>query len=197
VSYDTPSLDLLPADGPSQALQRALDGLGSPLRVSHGTVKHDGRLCGIWVAAVTGTFGCDFWHRGVQHGSGWSASIDEVARAIDGFVRQRAQLVALHAAHGWIELREAAKFTDAAALVDAAWGRYLACAPTDPLPSGPLAALFAAASRRPRLRGLLPYTSLYTLCFSRTTGYPYTRDCRYAEPIGDERYRVRGPGFVA
>ena len=46
------------------------------------------------------------------------------------------------------------------------------------------------AAKRPELRQLRPFTSLFTLCFSRTTGYPFTRDCPHAEPTGKDLYRV-------
>jgi Family of unknown function (DUF6193) len=46
------------------------------------------------------------------------------------------------------------------------------------------------AAKRPELRQLRPDTSLFTLGFSRTTGYPFPRDCPHAEPIGNDLYRV-------
>jgi hypothetical protein len=50
--------------------------------------------------------------------------------------------------------------------------------------------LIEAAKKRPELRQLFPFTSLYSICFSRTTGYPFTADCPHATPIGDGRFRA-------
>lgn len=50
-----------------------------------------------------------------------------------------------------------------------------------------------AAMKRPELRRLFPYTSLTRLCFSRTTGYPFTHDCPVIEPQGNGRYSVYMP----
>lgn len=53
--------------------------------------------------------------------------------------------------------------------------------------------LIKAAMKRPELRQLFPYTSLTQLCFSRTTGYPFTNDCPVIVPQGDGRYFVCMP----
>ena len=46
------------------------------------------------------------------------------------------------------------------------------------------------AAERPELRQLRPFISLFSLCFSRTTGYPSTRDRPRAESLGNDLYRV-------
>jgi hypothetical protein len=53
--------------------------------------------------------------------------------------------------------------------------------------------LIKAAMKRPELRQLFPYTSLTCLCFSRTTGYPFTKDCPVIEPRGNGKYAVYMP----
>lgn len=53
--------------------------------------------------------------------------------------------------------------------------------------------LIKAARKRPELRQLFPYTSLTRLCFSRTTGYPFTKDCPVIEPQGNGKYIVYMP----
>src|SRR6185503_9104919 len=60
--------------------------------------------------------------------------------------------------------------------------------------------LIEAAMQQPELRQLFPFTSLYSLHFSRTTGFPFTNDCPYAVPIENSRFRVykpRGEDFTA
>jgi hypothetical protein len=53
--------------------------------------------------------------------------------------------------------------------------------------------IIKAAMKKPALKQLFPYTSLNRLCFSRTTGYPFTHDCPMIEPQGNGRYRVYMP----
>jgi hypothetical protein len=47
-----------------------------------------------------------------------------------------------------------------------------------------------AAARRPELRQLFPYTSLNRFCFSRCTGYPFTRDTPLVQPVENGEYEV-------
>jgi hypothetical protein len=53
--------------------------------------------------------------------------------------------------------------------------------------------LIKAAMKKPELRQLFPYTSLNTLCFSRTTGYPFTNDCPSIASQGNGKYCVYAP----
>lgn len=192
--------ELAAAGGLPGAVTRALAELGSPLRARDhamvdgvplfAAVKHAGRSCQVYVAANERAFSCDFWHRGVQHGAGWTTSLAVVVQAVDGFCRGRIGVVELRAEHPWIGVYHAATLADAAALVDHRWAFYLTAGTDEPAPLGPL---IAAAARRPRLRALLPFTSMYRLCFSRTTGYPYSSDCPLAWPIDGGLYRVVAP----
>jgi hypothetical protein len=52
-----------------------------------------------------------------------------------------------------------------------------------------------AAMKKPELRQLFPFTSLSTLCFSRTTGYPFfTKDCPSVASQGNGKYCVYASG---
>jgi hypothetical protein len=53
--------------------------------------------------------------------------------------------------------------------------------------------LIKAAMKKPELRQLSPFTSLNTLCFSRTTGYPFTHDCPSVASQGNGKYCVYAP----
>ncbi len=58
--------------------------------------------------------------------------------------------------------------------------------------------LITAAAQRPELRQLLPVISMQMmLCFSRSTGVPYTRDTPYVWVLGKGRYRVHAPDATA
>lgn len=49
------------------------------------------------------------------------------------------------------------------------------------------------AFAEPKLRQLLPFTSHYSLHFTTCTGFPYSWDVPFIDPLGDGRYRVCGP----
>lgn len=53
--------------------------------------------------------------------------------------------------------------------------------------------LIKAAMKRPELRKLFPFTSLNALCFSRTTGYPFTHDCPSVVSQENGKYCVYAP----
>jgi hypothetical protein len=58
--------------------------------------------------------------------------------------------------------------------------------------NGPcFAEMVDAAGRRPELRQLLPFTSHDRLCFSRGTGYPFTKDCPSIRPLKAGMYQVQ------
>jgi hypothetical protein len=50
--------------------------------------------------------------------------------------------------------------------------------------------LVSEAAKRPELRQLMPFTSLFWLCLSRTTMYPWVTVNCTAHPIGDGRFRI-------
>lgn len=52
--------------------------------------------------------------------------------------------------------------------------------------------LIQEAAKRPELRQLRPFTSHFSRGFSRTTGYPFSRDCPYARPAGEDLYQHKG-----
>lgn len=49
----------------------------------------------------------------------------------------------------------------------------------------------ATAIRKPRLRALFPFTSMDTLGFSRTPGYPHSGGCPWVTPLDDGRYLIK------
>lgn len=46
------------------------------------------------------------------------------------------------------------------------------------------------AAKIPGLRGLLPFSSMSRLCFSRCTKYPYSQDCPVTWPLGCGKYGI-------
>ncbi|WP_354697354.1 hypothetical protein DSM112329_02977 [Paraconexibacter sp. AEG42_29] len=65
------------------------------------------------------------------------------------------------------------------------WWQFHLAETHDPLPV--LAPLIAAAAAQPRLRQLRPYTSMWSLCFSRCTRYPFSDEGPFIEAGRDPR----------
>jgi hypothetical protein len=198
--------DVVAAGGLPQALQVLLDRLPGGLTASglekpfivYAQVKRGPRSSQVMLAADHRAFSCDFWHQGVQYGQGWADSLDKVALAIRAFHIEGRSAGELRASFSWINVRDQAFLHEggAAKLVEAAWQSTLQWLKTEPAesPVARLLPLVLACMERPRLRGLLPFTSLDRLCFSRTTGYPYTTDCPsavWSEP--DQAFRMHAP----
>ncbi|MEV6021128.1 DUF6193 family natural product biosynthesis protein [Streptomyces sp. NPDC051997] len=61
--------------------------------------------------------------------------------------------------------------------------------PGRPYPA--IVALLDAAAAQPRLRRLYPFNSHFALCFSSSTGYPWTIQGGSIEPLDNGRFTVR------
>jgi hypothetical protein len=119
---------------------------------------------------------------------------DQASDAVRAFLVERVDAAGLCARAPWVELCDHASAHEqgAAAFVEQAWQRTLAKLGEEPPDSvmGRLLPLVRACAGRPRLRALMPYTSLDRLCLSRTTGYPYASACPPVSPTGANRFRI-------
>ena len=136
-------------------------------------------------------FHVDLWNQGVRYAGGWAENLNEVGRALIAFNVEMASVDSMRARFSWLETdwRGPAHEAGPERYVAEAWRNlehFLAISPgySQVLP------LVCEAARRPELRQLLPFTSLLTLCFSRTTGYPFTRVDPVAGPVEAGRFRV-------
>jgi len=201
--------DVVAAGGLPQALRVMLDRLPGGLTVAglekpfilYAQVKRGLRSSQVMVAANHRAFSCDFWHQGVQYGHGWAGSLDKVALAIHAFQVEGRSAGDLRASFSWITVLDEAFLHEggAAKVVEAAWQSIVQWLKKEPAesPMRRLLPLLLACMDRPRLRGLLPFTSHDHLCFSRTTGSPYTADCPsavWSEP--DRAFRMQAPASV-
>ncbi len=142
-------------------------------------------------------FSMDFWMQGVEYGNGCAKEFADVAESILLFLIQQASLTTLASRFPWFHPHSdgVAHEQGTDVYVSYVWSeleRRVACMD---LPKSlavilNLGSIVREAAKRPELRHLRPYTSLFVLCFSRTTGYPFSGDCPHAEPIGNELYRV-------
>jgi hypothetical protein len=135
-------------------------------------------------------FCLQFWTRGVCMARGTTQELPAVADAMHCW-QSGMPVTPLVSAWPFLEsngFAEAFERGDAEA-IDYRWRRYHENSPPAPQLTR-LHPFVAVAFREPRLRVLLPYTSHWTLLFSRTAGYPYSRDCPSVQPLDDGRFLV-------
>ena len=110
----------------------------------------------------------------------------ETARSIHEWIANECSIERLSSGFEFVKLGDAVWSYDRGTEVEDRWRLYL-----DHVGFPELAAIVAEAATRPELRRLFPYTSLNRLCFSRCTGYPFTRDTPHIEPTARGVYNVR------
>jgi hypothetical protein len=199
-----PELDA--AGGLGNALQAQFRQLGSCVAVStradagahrspaSARVESGTKFSQIYLAAEHPLYLPDFWRDGVCLAHGQTERLADLAHALDLWLCHDVTTQALAAAFPFVRPAEKARAFDEGREVAYAWGRLHA--------DGSHAALraFVDLARRDDAVGqLFPYTSLSTLCFSRCTGYPFTRDTPTVTPLGTRlfrgpQYEVRLPG---
>jgi hypothetical protein len=128
----------------------------------------------------------ELWSRGVCLSRGKTADLVAMAGALDLWCRG-ATLTDLHDQYSFMEVGELALAHERGTAVDVKWRRLRESASDLVRPA------VEAAAAQPMLRGLFPFLSHETLCFSRCTGYPYSGDVPVIQPVGASRFRVRTP----
>jgi hypothetical protein len=187
--------DLVAAGGLADALQNALREICSPLTVSeleksirfvvYARVESGSRFSQVYIAAQERLFLFDFWARGVMLAQGQTPHLTAMARAIDKWVQSDCSTTDLVAGFPFVAVEDKAAAYERGEEVEERWRSYMAS-----IGFPELVAFVAAASQRPKLRQLFPYTSLNMFCFSRCTGYPFTRDTPYVRPLQQGQYEV-------
>jgi hypothetical protein len=178
------------------ALQDALRSLGSTLStdsqvsalpVSYARVEAGPRFVQLYVAAEERLFLTEFWAQGVALASGNCPDLIETASAIDCWVSSECMLTkAIHEKFSWVTPKAKADAFESGNEVEWKWQQML----SNTSHSEELRLAVLRASENPRLRMLFPYTSLFTLCFSRCTGYPFTQDVPCITPTGPGQFSV-------
>jgi hypothetical protein len=187
--------DLVAAGGLAQALQAALREIGSPLTVSeldkgvrfvaYARVESGSRFSQVYIAAQERLFLFDFWARGVVLANGQTPHLVDMAQAINKWVGSDCRTTDLAAAFPFVTVKEEAAAYERGEEVEERWRLYIAS-----IGYPELEAFVAAASQRPQLRQLFPYTSLNNFCFSRCTGYPFTSDTPCVRSVKRGQYEV-------
>lgn len=189
--------DLIEHGGLARALQAAFMRIGSSMRVAEldegvraalcVTVRSKSRESQVFLAAEERLFVFDFWNHGVMLASGRTPDLEKAAIAIDRWIISSCTTGGMASAFDFVEAEKDAWSYEQGVEVEERWRGYLETIP-ESIPE--LKAVVWAASARPELRRLFPFTSLNRLCFSRCTGYPFTRDTPVVVPSGGGRYRV-------
>jgi len=195
--------DIAEAGNLANAISKYLSDLGSSL-VAEGTevsksmpfarVEANSRFSQIYIAAGQRLFLFDFWCEGIMFGNASCESILEVARSIHAWLVDKLPLEKMSSMFAFFSPSEKGKAYEAGILVEYQWQALLenwrvmekSFSTLEYTPTR----IIEAAMKRVELRQLFPYTSLTRLCFSRTTGFPFTKDCPFIEPQANGKYTV-------
>ena len=199
IAKDIPDLypDLIEHDGLANAVQAALCMIGSSLSVSepdksvsfvvYARVESGHRFSQIYIGAKTRIFSFDFWNRGVCLAHGATPEIMEMAIALDKWIASNYSAGELASTFHFVQIKPTAADYERGEEVEMRWRQYVASL-GERFPE--LTAFVAAAAAEPKLRQLFPFTSMNRFCFSRCTGYPFTRDTPHVVPLGADEYEV-------
>lgn len=192
--------EVVAAGSLSNALDQALSEIGSSLHataevnfIPFARAAEGSRFCQMYIAAHKHLFIFDFWAEGVTYGRGSAPSLNDAAQAIHHWIIEQPNIAQMRARFSFFVPDEQAVAHEAGRAVEYKWGSLLKTwavrADANPDAISPLPLIEAAMKQR-ELAELFPFTSMHTLHFSRTTGYPFTNDCPFAVPIGNGRFRA-------
>ena len=184
--------DVVHAGSLAELFRRLLADSGTPIRCTPCGTGHARISCGPRTAEITlavreRSFQVTFWSAGAAMLIGSTPEPQLLARAAAEWLVRRPTTAELAQAFPFARPDADAEAYENGTITERRWREYLAAAPVPQL-----APLIEAASREPMLRRLFPFTSMWTLSFSRCTGFPYTTDCPAVTPVAD-LYVVRRP----
>jgi hypothetical protein len=156
---------------------------------SYARVAQENRSSQVYIAAKERLFLFDFWSKGILMANGQSSNINDVAEAIHYWIFSKPNIIDLKREFNYISIDKSAEDFEKGLGVEVAWKNHMNYI-GDQFPE--LVEFVKIAFNTPELRQLFPFTSLNRFCFSRCTGFPYTDDCPYVQPIDNGMYIVRG-----
>ena len=140
------------------------------LPVSYARVENDNKFSQIYIGADEKLYLTDFWRDGVCLAHAHTGSISELVNVVNFWLSQNSSTSMLAEKYRFVQPNEKAKAFDENNEVEYTWN----CLLNDDIFG--LSEFISLASKDEILSKLFPFTSLYTLCFSRCTGYPYDSD---------------------
>jgi hypothetical protein len=155
-------------------------------------IRRGTRSGNVGIAARETLFMASFWVSGVQLASLQTPSLTVLANSLHMWLIEECSTSSLQDTISAVVVSESTSFYEdgPTAYVEFKWAK-LREQTRQMMPR--LYPVVQLAYGTPAFRQLLPYTSLDTLCFSRCTGYPFTRDCPTIAPSTPGVFRVLDP----
>ncbi|MEO3765746.1 DUF6193 family natural product biosynthesis protein [Streptomyces sp. B5E4] len=169
-----------------------------PLRTAGvPSTASDREPCWIFLGSESRWFHINGLRQGVQLLSGSTSDLEELARATAGW-RSGARLREIQKAAPFINVSELIEAHERgpAEAVTVQWRFLLEDLRQEAHRLGlarQTLLLAEMASADPKLRQLYPFTSHRSLHFSTCTGFPYSWDVPFVDPLSGDRYRICGP----
>lgn len=160
---------------------------------TYSMVEKGKKFSQVYLAAEAKLYLPDFWREGVCLAHGNTSSLTELAKVLDFWLCKDVTTAELSSVFSFIEPNDIAAAFDENREVEYTWARIQSDDSRKELKA------FVDLAIKDKILGeLFPFTSLYTLCFSRCTGYPYTYDTPTVTPVGKSlfsrsKYEVRMP----
>lgn len=158
---------------------------------SYARVEKGKKFSQVYLAAQEKLYLPDFWREGVCLAQGKTTSLAELAKALDFWLCKDPTTQELAEAFAFVKPNEKASVFDEGREIEYTWVRI-----QNDDSRTELKAFVDLAIKDEVVSSLFPFTSLFTLCFSRCTGYPYTYDTPTVTPIGksvfgQHKYEIR------
>nr|CTQ89095.1 hypothetical protein [Kibdelosporangium sp. MJ126-NF4] len=191
--------DIAEATSLQIALQREFNHLGHQLtalpardapgwRFVGARVEDAHRHTSVVMGILERVFTMEFWAARVHMASGNTADLRAVAGAIRIW-QSGSPVRTLNSEWPFVHFSPLAEAHERGEAAEFTWQQYL-----DNPKNAPqllrLNSFIATAIREPRLRALFPFTSMDTLGFSQTPGYPHSGGCPWVTPLDDGRYLI-------
>lgn len=153
-------------------LRVAVDRYYDKIPVTYARVENANKFSQIYIAAEEKLYLPDFWRDGVCLAHGSTDNISQLAKVVDYWLTHNISTQKLSEYFSFVQPSGKAEAFDNNNEVEFTWN--LLMAEDDSLG---LKDFINLASKNEVLNKLFPFTSLYTLCFSKCTGYPFdTKD---------------------
>lgn len=160
-------------------LKVAVDENYGKIPVTYARVEEGNKFSQIYIAAEEKLYLPDFWREGACLAHGSIDSISDLAQAVHYWLTQNVSTQELSKQFNFVQPNCKAEAFDKNKEVEYTWKRLVS--EDDSLE---LKEFIDLASKDEVLNKLFPFTSLYTLCFSKCTGFPFdTTDLPNVTPI--------------
>ncbi|GGH62874.1 hypothetical protein HNQ91_001352 [Filimonas zeae] len=167
--------------------------LATPIAI----VSYGNRFVQVYIEAGKNTYLHEFWHNGVYVAQGYFDVLAPVAQAINYWLKADIDVDDLIHEYPFITPYDNSDEAAAVKEVEKRWSAYCS---DGQVPE--LQAFLRLAAEDEVVSKLSPYTSLYTLCFSRCTEYPFDNICmpfvipkayeNYAHPLDKRKVAPMG-----